>query len=165
MSIRTLGRTVAVILAAALVLTARRAWALGEILGETKEQFKLEYELAVHDHGTGRVTAVLTIADEGRLKPLSAVELMVPKEDGDGYVDLSVSLATTEEGGKRVARVHLKKEWAGRAEIWLTTSTLDGKQTALTRYHHVIPIAKGMKDAPAAAQAPPSDPATGQRKK
>lgn len=65
------------IIVALLLVGPERIWALGEILGETKEELKLSYEVSVYDHGTGRVTATLTIADEGRLAPLDAVELCI----------------------------------------------------------------------------------------
>ena len=43
----------------AALLVANVAWSLGHELSETKEQLKLEYDLSVTDHGTGRVTLVL----------------------------------------------------------------------------------------------------------
>lgn len=131
---------------AAVVLAANGAWALGFRLGETKEQLKLDYEVSVVDHGTGRVTVNLTIADPGRLKPLDSVELVVPSDAGTGFVDLSLSLATRDVGGKRLVSVHLKKALAERAEIQITTSSLDGKKEALTWYYHAIPIAGYLKD-------------------
>jgi len=136
----------------ALALTANIAWSLGLELGETKEQLKLKYEVSVYDHGTGRVTVTLKIADEGRLKPLRSVDLHFPSKDkhaDGGYMsDLVTSLATQKENGKLVARVHLKKEWAERAEIWLNTATLDGKEEVLTWYYHRIPIAGYMNRPP-----------------
>jgi hypothetical protein len=151
----------------ALVLTADRAWAVGEILGQTKEELKLKYNVAVQDHGTGRITVVFTLADQGRLKPLYAVKLVIPgkekEKDGGRYMDLVVSLDTKEsDDGKRVARVHIRRELAERAEIWLSTSSFDGKQLVLTSYHHVIPVAKYLKNAPPAAgkrKAAPAAPA------
>jgi len=126
--------------AAALLLSAGTAWALGFHLAETKEQLKLDYQVAVADHGTGRVTVVFTLADEGRLKPLTGVHLVVPANDGSGHHDLSLAVAMQREGGKRVARVHLTRELAERAQIRLQTSTLDGKQQPLTWYYHPIPV-------------------------
>lgn len=131
---------------AAFALAANLAWAIGFQLGETKKQLKLKYDVSVKDHGTGRVTVVLTVADQGRLKPLNSVNLVVPgkdknKDDGN-YVDLSVALATREEGGKQVVRVHLLRELAERAEIQLRTGHLDGRQEPLTWYYHVIPLAE-----------------------
>lgn len=130
---------------AAIVLTANLAWALGFELGETKEQLRLKYDLSVKDHGTGRITVTLTIADHGRLKPLNSVDLVVPAKDGTNFVDLSVSLATREVDGKQMVHVHLIREMAERARIHLTTSSLDGKKDPLTWYFHAIPIAKYLK--------------------
>ncbi len=50
--------------------------------------------------------------------------------------------------------VHLLKGLAERAEIQLNTHTMDGKLDRFTRLHHVIPIARYLKDAPAAATRP-----------
>ena len=139
---------------AVLAVTADNAWAMGEILGQSKEELKLEYDVSVQDHGTGRITVVLTIAEEGRLKPLQAVNLMIPMEKGQGSVDLMVSLDARVVDGKRVARVHLKKEWAERAQIWLTTYSFDGKPLVLTHYIHPISVAQYLKGAPAPAATP-----------
>jgi hypothetical protein len=132
---------------ATMVLAAYLAWAEGLGLGETKEQLQLQYDVAVVDHGTGRVTVTLTLADQGRLKPLRSVDLVIPSKDGTNYVDLSVSLAPREIEGKQVVQVHLIREWAERAEIHLSTNHLDGKQEALTWYYHTIPIAEYLKAA------------------
>ena len=64
------------------------------------------------------------------------------------------------DDGKRVGRVHIKKDLAERAEIQLNTHTMDGKMDPLTRMHHVIPLAKCLKNAPAAAAKPSAAPAT-----
>jgi hypothetical protein len=143
---------------AILFFIPSHTWSMGVILGQTKEQLKLKYEVSVYDHGTGRVTVTIALADEGRLKPVRSVDLKFPSkdtfQDGVHMVDLSLSLATTKKDGKLVASVHLKKEWAEQAQLWLSTSYLDGKTLALTSYHHVIPIAKYMKNAPATPPRP-----------
>ena len=119
--------------------------AIGLGLGETKEQLKLDYEVTVKDHGTGRVTIVFSLADEGKLNPITAIKLSIPSTDkhpGGGYMsDLSLALATRNEHGKQVARIHLRRDWAERAEIHLTTRHLDGKEEPLTWYYHAIPVA------------------------
>lgn len=126
---------------AAVVLTGSQfAWGLGRELGETKEQLKLKYDVSWTDHGTGRVTVKLAIADEGRLEPLRSVELRLPAEDGTGYADLSTTLSPREADGKRIYTVHLTRELAERAEIHLVTDHLDGKEQPLTWYYHVIPM-------------------------
>lgn len=131
---------------AAIVLAPNIVWGLGEQLGETKEQLGLKYDVSWVDHGTGRVTVTLAIVDEGRLKPLDSVDLVIPPQDGTGYVDLSLSLATRDVDGKRLAKVHLKRDLAERAEIHLKTSSLDGKKSPLTWYYHVIPVAEYLKN-------------------
>ena len=134
---------------AAVVLAANVAWAEGFRLGKTKEQLRLKYDVSVVDHGTGRVTVNLTIADQGRLKPLTSADLVIPNnenKDGAGPVDLSVALAMKEVDGKLSVSINLTREWAERAEIQLTTSFLDGKQEELTWYFHAIPVAEYLKE-------------------
>ncbi len=147
MSLRTL-RLPAMVLAALLV-TAGVAWALGFELGESKAELELDYAVEVTDHGTGRVTIVLTIADAGRLAPLTAVDLNIPNdetEDGSGYVDLSVALAASDVDGKQEYSVHILRDLAERASLRLRTGYLDGKQEPLTWYYHSIPIADYLDD-------------------
>ena len=134
------------IVAAVLVWTAGSAWGLGHVLRESKEQLKLKYDVVVEDPGTGRVTIVLTLANEGRLKPLDEVQLVVPgkQKDKDGGSSMEVELIdmVKGEGGTRVGRVRILREAAERAQIWLNTHTMDGNLDPDTRLHHVIPIAK-----------------------
>jgi len=122
------------------ILSAGLAWGIGFSLGETKEQLGLKYDVALTDHGTGRVTVNLSIADQGKMQPLTAVDLVIPSS-----VDLSVSLAIEEVDGKQVVRAHLKRDLAERAELQLKTRTLDGKQQPLTWYYHTIPLAEYLK--------------------
>ncbi len=146
-----------------VIWSAGRTWGIGFILGQTKEELKLKYDLTVYDHGTGRVTVTLTLADEGRLKPLDEVQLVIPSkeknQDGSHWMDLVVSIdMVKDQDGKRVGRVHILKELAERAEIQLNTHTMDGKMDPMTRLHHVIPIAKYM-NGPAEAPAVKPEPA------
>lgn len=139
---------------AAVIAGASLAHALGLGLGETKEQLGLKYDVTVSNHGTGRVTINLTIADEGRLKPLRSVDLVIPNKHKSGFVDLSLSLAVKNADGKQTASAHLLKEWAERAEIHLNTASLDGKHEALTWYYHVIPVADYLKNSEEEQAAP-----------
>jgi hypothetical protein len=130
-----------------MLLAGNSVWALGFELGETKEQLKLQYDVAIADHGTGRVTVTVTIADEGRLAPLDrGVELVIPSQDGTGHVDLAVALERRKVDGKQEMRVQLTRELAERARIQLQTNTLDGKQSPLTWYYHAIPVAEYIKE-------------------
>jgi hypothetical protein len=131
---------------------------IGFVLGESKEELKLEYDVAVTDHGTGRVTVVFTLDDAGRLDPLDEVQFTIPAEeqnsDGGRWMDLviSVDMQKTDDD-RRIGRVHILKALAERAEIRLNTHTLDGQVDPLTRLHHVIPIADYLDLPPAAASA------------
>lgn len=142
------------------------AWGIGFVLGESKEELELEYDVAVTDHGTGRVTVVFTLINAGRLEPLDEVQLAIPAEeknpDGGHWMDLVVSIDMhAADDGRKVGRVHILKSLAERGEIQLNTHTLDGQLDPLTRLHHVIPIAEYMNAAPAATgPASPADPQT-----
>lgn len=121
---------------------ATNAHALGFELGESKEELKLDYQITVADHKTGRVTIVFTLKDEGRLKPLNSVDLSVPSKDGSGKFHLVTSLKLRERDGSKVARVHIHKDWAKNARIDLKTSHLDGKLEPATWYYHSIRVGK-----------------------
>ena len=134
-----------------LVIPASVAMALGFMLSESKEELGLEYEVSVYDHDTGRVTVEFTLEDEGRLKPISSVEFDIPsteKHDNGGFKsDLTMSMVLREKGENQVGRVHIRKDWAERAEIRIITGHLDGKQQLATWYYHSIPLKELIADA------------------
>lgn len=137
-----------------LVLADGRAWGLGGILGQSKAELKLRYDVTVSDPANGQVAVEFALADEGRLAPLDAVELMIPRADGSGSYDLTAPLALRAADGRRVVRFNLRTDWAARAEVWLTTHSLDGKTVVgVTRCHHRIRVADAMQR-PAPASAP-----------
>lgn len=129
---------------AAVALMTGTLFALGEILGESKEELQLKYDVAVYNHGTGRVTVTFTLEDEGRLKPISSVDLHIPsaeKHKAGGFKsDLTIAMALREHDGKKVARAHLRKDWAERAFIEVKTGHLDGKLTPMSWHLHPIPL-------------------------
>jgi hypothetical protein len=151
-------------LTAAFLWTPSRAWGIGFMLGESKEQLKLQYDLSVSetvsdaDRGIVLVTVEFSLADEGRLKPLDDVQLIVmrrePFKEGGYGADLvtSINLKPAKDGKSRVGRVQLVKDLAERAEINLNTHTLDGKTDRMTRLHHVIKIGKLLRQGPAAQE-------------
>lgn len=136
-------RTVVIAIGAVLI-PANLALALGFQLGESKEQLKLKYDISVYDHDTGRVTITFSLEDDGRLAPISSIDLSIPSKErhtSGGYKsDLTMSMATRKEGSKRVARIHIRKDWAERAQIRLKTVNLDGKQEPMTWYYHAITL-------------------------
>ncbi|PQO46981.1 hypothetical protein [Blastopirellula marina] len=127
-----------------LVIPASFAMALGFLLGESKEELNLEYDVSVYDHDTGRVTVEFTLQDEGRLKPITSVDFHIPSteknDNGGSMSDLTMSMALRKEGANQVARVHIRKDWAERAEIQIKTRHLDRKQELATWYYHSIPL-------------------------
>jgi hypothetical protein len=146
---------ICLVVAAVAVGIARPALGLGFCLAQTKEELKLKYDVAATEHpASGRATFVLTLVDEGRLKPLEAVQLVVqtrgPERDGTRPMDLVVSMKLRKtDGEQRVGQVHLLRELAERAEIHLITQTMDGKRTgSRTTLIHVIPLAKYLSRAP-----------------
>jgi hypothetical protein len=111
---------------------------LGFELKETKEELKLDYDVKVQDNGGGRMSVTFTLADEGRIKPIFAVDLGVPSKDGSGYYDVNLSLKPFERDGKQVYIIHLTRELVERGELSLKTSTMDGKKVMDWRYHRVV---------------------------
>jgi hypothetical protein len=156
---RTLGHSAAVLAIAFVIGSAGRAWALRGILGQSKDELKLKYDVSVRDLGNGRVFVRFALADEGRLKPIRSVDLEIPGTDKDkdknGGIppELSVSLAMSPADGTQVTQFELTKELAQRAQIWLISPALDGKDEGLSGVIHIIPITKYM-NAAAAAETP-----------
>jgi hypothetical protein len=118
--------TLIVLLAA--VLTAGVAFALRQPLTESKAQLKLAYDVAITDCGNGRMMINLTITDEGRLAPLDAIELAVNSNDKTGQPEVWLKMGVRKENGKQTASVELMRDLAQRAELYLLTGHVDGKQ-------------------------------------
>lgn len=129
---------------AALAIPASCALALGFRLSESKEELDLKYDVSVYDHDTGRVTVEFTLKDEGRLKPITSVDLHIPsnqRHNGGGFTsDLTISMALRKHGTGHVGRIHIRKDWAERAEIQIKTDHLDGKHELRTWYYHPVPL-------------------------
>ena len=129
---------------AVIAIPASLALAMGFQLGETKEQLKLQYDVSLYDHDTGRVTIEFSLIDTGRLTPITSVDLSIASDerhDGGGFKsDLTMSMALRKDGAKQVGRIHIRKDWAERSEIQIKTGHLDGKQAPLTWYYHSIPL-------------------------
>src|SRR4051812_48100000 len=83
MSIR-FSRVAIVGLAIALMLTiAGRSWAIYNGLGPSKDEWGLKYDVAVYEAGNDKATVVMTLADEGRLKPFYSVEVIALSKEVD----------------------------------------------------------------------------------
>jgi hypothetical protein len=146
---------------AAIVLMSDSSWAIYYGLGPSKDEWGLKYEVAVHDDGGDKLTVVFTLADEGRLKPFYSLELVAMSKQADGQgrrsydVKAPIELKPTTEG-KRSGEVQIPKDAADRAKIRILTRTVDGKRQPSGGAYYDIPIAKYLKNAPAAAAVPPA---------
>jgi hypothetical protein len=146
-----------------VALVTNRVCAMRPILGETKDQLKLKYDVSIRDLGNGRVWIIFTLADEGRLKPIRSVDLQIPGKDPDanGGVapDLALSLAmSSAKDGGTMTQFELSKEFCERAEIWLQAPKLDGNLIMDSGGIHRIPLADYLKNA--APPPPRGEPAT-----
>ena len=118
---------------------------VGFELKETKEELKLDYTVEAQDsNGGGRMSVTFTLADEGRIKPITSVDLAVPSKDGSGYYDVMVTLSPFERDGKKVYVMQLTRDLAERGQMYLKTKTMDGKGMLNWGYHRV-PLEKFAK--------------------
>lgn len=126
---------------------------MGFELKETKEELKLDYTVEATDaNGGGRMSVTFTLADEGRIKPITSVDFAVPSRDGSGYYDVVVTLSPFERDGKKVYVMQLTRDLAERGELDLKTKTMDGKGMLNWGYHRVR-LEKVAKAAAKAADA------------
>ncbi|HVW00047.1 MAG TPA: hypothetical protein VHB77_06900 [Planctomycetaceae bacterium] len=128
-----------------VAVVANLVFALDVPLPETKDQLGLKYDVAAEDLGNGRVDFVLTVRDEGRLKPLDSVDLVISGGARCGGAnDLSLSLATTSREGKITTHVLLSKDLAARAEFRLRNYSLNGETQPFKYYYHSIALAPSL---------------------
>ena len=157
MNIRLSRVAMGMLVVAAIVLMSGRSWAVYDLLGPSKDAWKLKYDVEVNPAERDKVTVVFTLADEGRLKPFYSINLVAfskqtDNQGGRSYdVKAPIELKSTEDG-KRVGQVQIRKEFVDRAMIRIITLTVDGKRRPSTGAAcYDIPIAKYLKKAPAAA--------------
>ena len=169
MSIRLSRVATGLLVVAALVLMSGRSWAIRNGLGPSKDEWKLKYDVAVHDAQGDKATVVFTLADEGRLKPIYSIDLVAfskqtDNQGGRSYdVMVPIELKPTEDG-KRVGEVQIRKEFVGRAVIRIITLTVDGKRQPSGGAFYDIPIAKYLNSSPAAPSPAVASPTSKVRK-
>ncbi|HTQ37564.1 MAG TPA: hypothetical protein VMJ32_00960 [Pirellulales bacterium] len=157
MSIKFSRLATAVLLVAVIFLMSGRSWAIYNVLGPSKDEWGLKYDVQVNDAGGDKVNVVFTLADEGRLKPIYSIELiaMNPETDsqgGHGYdVKEKFELKPTADG-RRVGQVQMRKEFLDHAQIRILTDRFDGQpQRWLANYE--TPIRRFLDKGP--AEVPP----------
>jgi hypothetical protein len=164
MSIRLSRLATGMLVVAAMVLMSGRSWAIYNVLGPSKDEWGLKYDVQVKDAGGDKATVVFTLADEGRLKPLYSVELIVMSRETDNQgghsydVKAPIKLKTTEDG-RRTGEVQIRKDLLDRAQIRILTDRFDGQpQRWLANYE--IPISKLLNKAHESASPLASPPAS-----
>ncbi len=164
MSIRLSRLAAAMLVVAVTLLTCGRSWAIYNLLGPSKDEWGLKYDVQVNDAGGDTATVVLTVADEGRLKPFYSIELIAlnPATDGQGGhsydVKAPIVLKATQDG-RRVGQVQIRKQFLDRAQIRILTDKVDGRpQQWLANYE--VPIRKFLNQAPGARSPLASPPAS-----
>lgn len=163
MSIRLSHVATGLLVVATMVLTSERSWAIRFALGPSKDEWKLKYDVAVYDSDGDKVTVVLTLADEGRLKPIYSIDLVAfskqtDNQGGHSYdATVPIELKTTQDG-KRAGQAQIRKEFVNRAKIRIITLTVDGKRQPSGGAFYDIPIAKYLNKVPAAASPATASP-------
>jgi hypothetical protein len=163
MSIRLSHVATGMLIVATIVLMSDRSWAIRYGLAPSKDDWKLKYDVAVHDADGDKLTVVFTLADEGRLKPIYSIDLVAfskqtDNQGGRSYdVMVPIELKPTQDG-KRVGEVQIRKEFVDRAKIRIITLTVDGKRQPSGGAFYDIPIAKYLNKAPAAASSAAASP-------
>jgi hypothetical protein len=142
-----------------------RSWAIYNVLGSSKDEWGLKYDVQVNDAGGDTVTVVFTLADEGKLKPFYSLEVIAMSKEtdtqgGHGYdVKKLIELKATKDG-KRVGQVQIKKEFLDRAQIRILTEMVDGQPQRAGLACHEIPINKFLDKTPSAVASPPASKVT-----
>jgi hypothetical protein len=168
MSIR-FSRVAMAMLAVAMFLSiSARSWAIYNVLGPSKDEWGLKYDVQVNDAGSDTATVVFTLADEGRLKPFHSIELIALNKETDSRgghsydVKAPITLQATNDS-RRVGQVQIRKEYLDRAQIRILSDKFDGQQQKwLVNYE--IPLSKFLSKGPA-APSPLASPATSKFKK
>ncbi len=160
MSIRSSLWAKGILAVAALVLMAGQGWAIYYGLPFSKDEWGLKYDVEVHEADSDTVNVVFTLADEGRLKPLYSIDLVAfskqtDPQGGRSYdVKEPIKLKSNEDG-KRVGQVQMRKEFLDRAKIRILTQMVDGKRQPSGGAYIDIPIAKYWKKSSGAPLASP----------
>ena len=135
------------------------------MLGPSKDEWGLKYDVQVNDAGGGMQTVVFTVADEGRLKPVALIELIALNKETDSQgghaydVKAPIELKPTQDG-RRAGQVQMRKEFADRAQIRILTNQVDGQPQRSGWACYEIPLNKFLNKSPTAAPPSASPPAT-----
>lgn len=159
MNIRFARLATAMLVAAAVLVTSGRSWAIYNVLPQSKDEWGMKYDIEVNDTGRDTVTVVLNVADEGRLKPLYRIELisMNPEADNQGGhaydVKTIIKLQKTEDG-RLVGQAEMPRKFVNTAQMRLMSDHFDNQpQHWLVNYE--VPIRRFLDKSPAPIASPP----------
>jgi hypothetical protein len=142
----------AMLVVAATLLMSGRSWAIFNVLGPSKDEWGLKYDVQVSDAGRDKVNIVFILAGEGRLKPIYSIELIALSKDTDSEgghsydVKQKFALKPTADG-RRVGRLQMRREFLDRAQIRILTDRFDGHpqrwfvsyEVPISRFFHRVP--------------------------
>jgi hypothetical protein len=143
-------------LVAAILLVSGRSWAIYYGLGPSKDDWGLKYDVTVNEVDRDTLSVEFTLADEGRMKPIYALELIAfsketDNQGGHGYdVNAPIELKPTKDG-RRAGQVLIRKEFADRAMFRIRTHMVDGQQQPSGGAYYTIQLNKFLNKAPGAA--------------
>jgi hypothetical protein len=162
MSNRLLRLATAVV--AVILLTSGRSWAIYNVLGPSKDEWGLKYDVEVNSADGDTATVIFTLADEGRLKPVESIELFAfsketDSQGGHGYdVKAPIVLKTTKDG-RRVGQVQIRKEFLDRAQLRMLSRMFDGQPQSSGFACYEIPVSRFLNKglgAPSPLASPPT---------
>jgi hypothetical protein len=148
-----------ILVVAAMLLTSGRSWAIYNVLGPSKDEWGVKYDVEVKDTGRDMVTVVFTLADEGRLKPFYSVEVIAMNKEtdsqgGHAYDVKEKIVLKPAEDGRRVGEVKMRKEFLDHAQIRMLSDKFDNQpQQWLVNYE--TPIKRFLDKEPAPIASPP----------
>ena len=120
----------------------------------------MKYDVAIEDEDSDTLTVVFTLEDEGRLKPIYSIDVVAfskqtDSQGGRAYDVMEPIKFEKSSDGKRTGQVQFPKKFVDQAKIRIISLTLDGKRQPSGGVFWDIPIAKYLKNAPAAPLASP----------
>ena len=146
---------------AAVGLMSSPCWAIFNMLGPSKDEWGLKYDLEVIAATGDNLNVLFTLADAGRLRPIySATVVAFSKPDSSGgqsyLVKSRIKLQKTKEG-KVAGQVQIPKKFFNIAMVRILTLNVDRRRQTSASYYD-IPLRRFPIKTPLAAspQASPS---------
>src|SRR5215475_14522603 len=114
MSIRFSRLVILILVVAVMPLMSSRCWAIFDGLGPSKDEWGVKYDVAVTQDDKDNLNVVLTLADEGRLKPFYKLELISMSKPPVSKDSVMYDMRTPFElkptvDGRRAGEVQIRK--------------------------------------------------------